>query len=325
MTLNELVQDFARRTNFNTAPTHEIRELAEAFLNETLHELVSEPGISAWIARHEPDLTFASVAGQWAYGLKGSGGRIEGIRDRTNLITLDMMSEDEWRSRQSDPSIFTGTPTYWIPYGTVAVAVQPSNASRVFLKSTSASDTQTAFLEGVRDGGYPQRAQVTLTGVTAIDINTATTDWVEVTKVYLSTPAIGTVTVLEDSGSGTELARIPIGESQTSYQGVILYPTPASAITYYVDSERDLPVMIHATDVPPLPLRFHRMLVHGALMQEYEKRDEQRFTRAEKAYTKALSDLRYYVTCPPDFLPVSGGGAPMGRSRLGGFYPADNI
>lgn len=323
MTLNEMVQDFARRTNFNTAPTHEIRERAEAFLNETLQEIVSEPGISAWIARHEPNLTFASVANQWAYGVIGTG-RIEGIRDRTTLITLEMMGEDEWRRIQPDPSTFTGTPSHWVPYGTVAVAVQPSNASRVFFKSTSASDTQTAFLEGVRTGGYPQRAQVTLTGVTAVDVNTATTDWIEITKVYLSTPAIGTVTVLEDSGSGTELARIPIGESSTAYQGVILYPTPASAITYYVDAERDVARMIHATDVPVLPLRFHRVLVDGALWREYEKRGDEREPTALKRYRKGLSDLRYFVTCPPDFLPISGGSR-IERSRLGPYYPADHI
>lgn len=324
MTFNELVQDFSRRTNFNTAPTQEIRDRAEAFLNETLQELAAEPGISAWMARHEPDLTFASVANRWAYGLVGSSGRLEGIRDRTNQRTLDVMGEDDWRRICPDPTVFTGTPTHWIPFGTVAVALQPSNASRVFFLSTSASDTQIAYLEGIRTGGYPQRAQVTLTGITAIDINTATTDWIEITKVYVSSPAIGTITVLEDSGTGTELARIPIGATETAYQGVVLYPTPASAITYYVDSERDLPVMIHQADVPPLPLRFHRILVSGALMKEYEKRDEDRYAIAKSAYTKTLHDLRYFVTCPPDFLPVAGG-TRVERSRLGAFYPGDSI
>src|SRR5678816_1587474 len=119
MTFNELVQDFCRRTNFNTAPTHEVRERAQAFLNETLQEIVSEPGIAAWIARHEPDQTFVSVANQWAYGVPATGGRIEGIRDRTTQVTLDMMGLDEWRAICSDPTVFTGTPGYWIPYGTV--------------------------------------------------------------------------------------------------------------------------------------------------------------------------------------------------------------
>lgn len=325
MTFNELVQDFCRRTNFNSAPTNEIRERAESFLNDTLQEIVSEPGVSAWIARHEPDLTFASVANQWAYGLKGSAGRISGIRDRTTQVTLDQMSLEEWRAVCPDPTVFTGTPGYWIPYGTVAVALQPSNASHIFFKSTSASDTQTAFLEGIRTGGYPYRGQVTLTGVTGVDIDTNISDFVEVTKVYLSSPAIGAVTVLEDSGSGTELARIPVGQTTTFYQGVILYPTPAAAITYYVDSERDLPRMIHQADIPPLPVSFHRVLVDGALWREYEKRSDEREATALRRYQKGLSDLRYYVTCPPDFLPVAGRASSRERSRLGGFYPADSI
>jgi hypothetical protein len=323
MTFNQLVQDFCRRTNFNTAPTHEIRERAEAFLNETLQEMVSEPGVSQWIARHEPDLTFASVANQWAYGLKGSAGRIVGVRDRTTQITLEMMSEDDWRRHAPNPTIFLGLPSFWVPYGTVAVAVQPSAADSIFFKSTSASDVQTAFIEGVRTGGYPWRAQITLTGVTGVNADSTTTDVVEITKVYLSSPAAGTVTVLQTSGSGTELARIPIGETQTFYQGVILYPTPQSAITYYVDSERELSRMIHATDIPVLPPQFHRVLVDGALWREYEKRSDEREPQALNRYKKGLSNLRYFVTCPPDFLPSHRGRTE--RSRLGGYYPADSI
>ena len=323
MNLNELVQDFCRRTNFNTAPSNEIRERAQAFLNETLQEIASEPGISTWIARHEPDLTFTSVANQWAYGVISTG-RIEGIRERTTQQTIEMMSMDEWRALQPDPTVFTGTPSNWVPYGTVAVAVQPSNASQVFIKSTSASDTGTAYLEGVRTGGYPTRLSVAMQGTTGVSFNTSITDIVEVTKVYLAVAAVGTVTILEDSGSGTELARIPIGETSTSYQGVILYPTPQAAITYYVTADRDLPTMIHQYDVPPLPARFHRVLVDGALWREYEKRGDERETVALRRYQHGVSQLRYFVTCPPDFLPVAGGSS-TAHSRLGGFYPADTI
>lgn len=324
MTLNELIKDFCRKVNFNTAPSNEVRDRAESFLNETLQEVISEPGIAQWITRHEPNLTFASVANQWAYGVISSG-RIESVRDRTTNFTLDEMSIEEWRLICSDPTLQTGTPSHWISYGTVAVAVQPSDASRIFAVSTSASDVQKLYVEGLRTGGYPQRVSVTLTGVTAIDINTATTDWVEITKVYLASAAIGTVTIVEDSGSGTVLATIPIGEKQTAYQGLILYPTPAGAITYYVDSERDLPTMVHQSDVPPIPARFHRsVLLNGALMKEYEKRDEARYETAKRGYAKGMSNFRYFVSCPSDFLPVMGGQT-RERSRLGGSYPADNI
>ena len=322
MTKNELTQLWCDRLNYNNAPTYEVLQRCDRFLNDTLQELISEPGIGAWVSRHNPNLTFASVANQYVYGLLGSSGRIEGIQDRTNDVTLTMRSPEWWRRVCPDPTAYTGTPGEWIPLGTIGVAVQPSDASRLFVDSTSASDTQKATIEGIRTGGYPQTATVTLTGVTAIDINTATTDWVEVKKFYVNQPAVGTITLHEDASGGTELARIPIGETSTSYQGIALHPTPASAVTYYVDSEADAPFMVHGKDTPPLPARFHRVLVDGALWREYEKREDARERDARVRYERGVSQLRYFVTCPPDFLPSRNGPA-VGRSRLGAWLPAD--
>jgi hypothetical protein len=313
MTKTELVQDLARRLNYNTAPTHEVLERLSAFLNESLQEIISEPGIGAWITRHEPLSTFASVASRSVYGLLGHSGRIDGIVDRTNDLTLTMGSVEWWRRVSPDPSAYTGTPSAWIPLGTIAVALQPSDASRIFIDSTSASDTQKCFIEGIRTGGYPHTASITLTGTTAIDVDTAITDWIEITKIYLNSPAIGTITVHEDASGGTELARIPIGARHTEYQGIALHPTPASVITYYVDSERPLPQMVHGSDVPPIPARFHRVLVDGALWREYA---------ARARYERGISQLRYFVTCPPDFLP-SRHARTTEHSRLGAYYPND--
>ena len=323
MTKTEMVQMFCLRMNYPPAPDYDVLQRIEQFFNDTLQELVSEPGIGAWVSRHQPNLTFASVANQAVYGLVGSGGRIDAIQDRTNDFTLMPRSIDWWRRVCPDPSAYTGTPSDWIPLGTIAVAVQPSDASRLFVDSTSASDVQKATIEGVRTGGYPQTATVTLTGVTAIDINTATTDWVEVTKFYVNQPAVGTITLHEDASGGTELARIPIGETASLYQGVALHPTPASAITYYVESERDLPYMQHAKDSPPIPARFHRVIVDGALWREYEKREDVRALSARRTYERGVSHLRYFVTCPTDFLPSREGR--VERSRLGPYYPSDTF
>ncbi len=219
--------------------------------------------------------------------------------------------------------MWTGTPDSWVPLGFIAVSKQPSDASRVFVKSTSASDVQTAFIEGIRTGGYPYTTSVTVAGVTGVDVNTAFTDWIEITKFYLSSPAVGTVTLLEDSGSGTELARIPIGGTFSRYQGLALHPTPAAAITYYVDSERPLPRMVNGSDEPPFPERFHRILIDGVLRREYEKKDKAEYARAEQRFERGVAQLRYFLTCPPDFLPSRG--RDMERSRLGSYYPADTI
>jgi hypothetical protein len=323
MTKNALLQDLARRLNYNTALSDDISARLGAFLDETLQELISEPGIGAYISRHEPAITFASVASQAVYGLPETVSRIDGITDRTTRIALRMMSPEWYRMVTPDPTSWTGTPDAWVPLGFMAVAKQPSDASRVFVDSTSASDVQTAYLEGIRTGGYPFTTSVTLTGTTAIDINTAFTDWIEVTKFYLSAPAVGTVTLHEDANGGTELARIPIGGQHSRYQAIALHPTPASAITYYVDSERPLPRMIHGHDEPPLPERFHRVLTEGALWREYEKKDDNRSGAAYQRYQHAVSQMRYFMTCPPDFLPSRT--RDVERSRLGSYYPADRI
>lgn len=321
MTATELLQDWARRCNYNTAPTHEVKERGMAFLNETLQEIISEPGIGAYVSRHEPVLSFASVASRAVYGLPGTSGRIDGITDRTNDFTLGARTPEWWRRVCPDPTAYTGTPSEWISLGTIAVALQPSDASSIFFDSTSASDVQKAYLEGIRTGGYPYKASVTLTGTTAVDVDTAITDWIEITKIYLSSPAVGTITIVEDASGGTELARIPIGAQHTEYQGIALHPTPASAVTYYVDTERGLPDMVNGQDVPPLPARFHRVLVDGALWREYEKRDDIRAADAKRRYDRGVSQLRYFVTCPPDFLPSRT--QRTERSRLGANYPAD--
>lgn len=323
MTLSDMLADCYRKTNHPASPASAVTTRFTALLNEGLQELISLPGLGAWVAQHQPALTVASVASTPILALPPGISRVESIRDTTNDRTLVMRSREWYHAMQPDPTTETGTPEVWVPYGYQAVAKQPSNASEIFVDSTSASDTNTAYIEGIRTGGYPKSLSVTMTGVTAVSLGTAYTDFLQITKFYLSAAAVGTVTLHEDASGGTELARIPIGQTFARYQAVALWPTPASALTYTVDGERDLPLLINGTDEPLIPSRFHRLSVEYALWKEFEKLDDTRAGNAERRWLKGVSDFRYFATCPPDYLPVSGERLNLGRSRLGAYYQAD--
>ena len=317
MTLNAMLLDLYRRLGYATSPDSGVTTRLTDFLNEGVEAVMSEPGLGIWIAQHEPRLTFASVANQAAYAIQTD--RLESVTERDNDRRLPMRSLDWYRSALPDPTAITGTPEAWVPLGQAAVAVQPSDASEIFVDSTSASDTGTAYIEGYRTGGYFRTLSVTMTGTTAVSLSAAITDLVEITKFYISAAAVGTVTLHEDASGGTELARIPIGATFARYQRIALFPTPASAITYYVDSDRDLPAMSNSTDEPPWPARFHRILVDYALWKEWEKKDDTRAQTAALTYRRALAQLRYHLTCPPDFLP-SRTGQVVERSRFGAWF-----
>lgn len=323
MTLSGYLAELYRRLNHPASPASATTTRLTALLNEGLQELISQPGLGSWLAQHQPALTFDSVASTPIYALPPGVSRVEGIRETTNDRTLAMRSREWYHAQQPDPTNETGTPEVWVPYGFQAVAKQPSNASEVFVDSTSAADTNTAYIEGIRTGGYPRTLSVVMTGTTAVSLGAAITDFVQITKFYLSAAAVGAVTLHEDASGGTELARIPIGETFSRYQAIALWPTPSSAITYTVDGERDLPDMSNNTDEPPFPRRFHRILTDYALWKEYEKLDDDRAPAAERRWKQGVSDLRYFVTCPPDYLPVAGERRNLGRSRLGAYYPAD--
>jgi hypothetical protein len=319
MNLSAIQADLYRRLGYASTPASEVSTRLTAFINQTHREVVSRPGLEDL---RDGTITIASVASQVLYGLPPAIAAIQGITDRTTMLKLNQVSMD-W-IRTADPGLVnTGTPDTYALSGMVGVAQQPSAAAEIFVKSTAAGDTtQTAFIEGIRTGGYFKALSVTLTGTTAASLGAAFADFIEITKFYLSATCVGTVTLTQTSGVGTELARIAIGQTFARYQGLQLWPTPASAITYYVRYTRTIPDLANASDEPLLPEDFHWLLVEGALVKEWTKKDD--LTRREAArrdFDRGVGDLRYRVTCQPDYMPARGG-RPIERSRFGGMYPA---
>lgn len=314
MTRTDLLTKLARRLNKNTTLDSATQNRLLDHLNNRHREILSWPGMQILRQRR---LTFASVANQSLYGLANVE-RVITIGETDNDRILMTRSFDEYRAVNPDPASTTGTPDYYVPLGYQQVALQPSNASEIFVKSSSAADTtQTCFVEGFITGGYPRTASVTLNGTTAVSLGATITTWIGIDKFYLSATPAGAVTLHEDSGVGTELARIGIGQTWQQYLGFHLDPTPSSAITYTVDALMNVTDFAQANDQPLLPQTFHDMLVYGGEMDEFVKTDDPRYQAAERNWVRRGGDLKLHVARLS-----TGMGMAEQRSSLGSWYPS---
>lgn len=320
MTLTELLADCYRRLDFPTSPSSVISTRMTAFLNEVQQELLSEPGMGSLL---NGSLTFSSVASTPQYSIPQAVARIHAIYETTNDNKLDGRSLDWYRTVYPDVATVTGTPDTFVDLGFTSIATQPSAATEIFVDSTAAGDTGTAYVEGYRTGGYFKSASVTMTGATGVSLSATTTDWIYITKFYLSTAAVGTVTLQTTAAGGTTLATIPIGQTTHRGRRIALAPTPASAITYTIDFDWDAQNMANGTDEPLLPLRFHRLLATGARMREYEKAaDMERYVVAKREFEEGKRKLKHFIYTNASAVPNLRGYGSRKASQLGPYFPS---
>lgn len=290
-------------------------------LNEVHRQLLRRHGYES--LRHAT-VTFASVASQQRYGLPAQGiARINWITETTNDRKLQYRTPEWFDSVVPDPT--EGTPWAWIPRGMIEVHTQPSDASEVFVKSTAAGDTtQTAYVEGIITGGYYRTASVQLTGATAVSLSASITNFIQITKFYLSAVGAGIVTLHEDSGSGTELSRIAIGDVYGKFHQFQLFHTPSAVVTYYADVLRSIPDMVNDTDEPLIPEDFHDLMIDKAERKELRKQDDpNRMRLLDADILKGERELDTFVINHPDWKPRWDDGMGTGLSRLGAYFPAD--
>jgi hypothetical protein len=318
MTFADILTDIYSRTNKPASPDAETIARIKRFVNQKHRSLLTMPGIDQF---RDSTSTFTNTSAVARVALPQALTRIKAVVDTSNNRRLGEKSLD-WL-RTVDPQQTSGTPTTYVPKGYEAVAAQPENASQIWVKSSSASDTGTAYIQGIRTGGILGSSSVTMTGTTAAQLGSFT-DWIEITKFYVSTAAVGSITLHEDSGSGTELAQITIGRTRPYYFVVLLWPTPASAITYTFDFTREILDLVNDTDEPYLPTDYHDLLSIGGRMDEYEKMDDSRFSAAKAEWKDKFASLQYFIhgRASERLIPRSMSGR-VGVSDLGGYYPAD--
>lgn len=329
MTRADILAQAYTELNYGSTPPTAVSTRFGYWLNEGLRKVLGTPGLTG-LRTSDSQFALTAVASQARYVVPESVERIRSIQNRTNDYTLALMTLEQYRRIEPDPTAMTGTPTHYVPIGRVAVSVQPSNASALFVDSTAAGDTGTAYVEGIVTGGYQRTASVTMTGVTAVNISTTISTWIEVTDFYISTAAVGTVTLVEDASGGTELAQITIGQTRPRYFGFYLWPTPAAADSYVIEYDRRVVELTNAGDEPPWGENYHYVLVDYLRMREYEKTagdsnaNLARYQRAKSTFEEGLQALKQFIWNPPDYRPAIGGSRAIRRSRFGAWYPSDS-
>ena len=326
MTRNEAEQAVYRYLNKATAsPDSTTQTRVRGFLADTIREVLSTSGFERL---RFATLTFDSVAAQDTYGLPVAFAKIARVVNRTNQRHLVERDLSWLRDVNPSPTITSGTPEAYILKGWQASQLQPSNASELFAKSSSGSDTtQKVYLEGYVTGGLPRISSssgVTLTGTTAVSLGSTITTWEAITKFYSDAVGAGIISLHEDSGSGTTLAQIAIGKTSSLYASIALWPTPSGVVTYHVDGLRTITDLAQSADPVPWPEDFHQLAVYGACYRECARLQDDRIATFKPLYDAELRRLKGWVwhdassRLVPRWVPTGGG-----VSNLGGWFPAD--
>lgn len=313
MNLTNILADSYRRLGFGTSPASDVATRLTAFANLEIREILSDPILSKLRRR---TVSFATVGDLATAVLPQAATRVYSIVDRTNQRELDEVGQAWIREQDPGRSFTSGTPEAFatIDY-TSPVARQPADSSQLLVKSSSASDTsQVAYIEFINSDGYIQTANATLTGTTALNLGAA--DVVTVLDFYLSAVPVGEVTLHEDTGSGTELAKIGIGRTRARYTMLEIYPTPSAAVTLHADVDVEISDLVNGTDEPTIPDEFCEVIIHGIRKREYQKREKRDLAKdanADRVPWMSKLHLHMHRKATSE---QSGR-----RSQLGGYYP----
>lgn len=313
MILTDILAESYRRLGFAASPAAVDTTRLTGFANAEVKEVLSDPILSKLRRRTLPFSTIQDVA---TCTLPQAVTAIHSIVDRTNQRELD--ERDQAWIREQDPgrSFSSGTPEAFavIDYAS-AIARQPSDSSQLLIKSSSASDVQVAYIEIINADGYIQTANVTLTGVTALNIGPA--DSVSILDLYLASTAVGEVTLHEDTGSGTELAKIGIGKTRARYIMLEIFPTPSAVVTLHVDADVTITDLVNGTDESSIPDEFNEVIIYGVMQREFDKREKSDLAnKHERSKGKWVSRLHFHM-----HRKASGDRETPHRSQLGPFYP----
>lgn len=321
MNLGEISVKLYDRLGYGTSPDSPVVRRLRGYVNDTHRTILSKRPYSKL---RRAILTCSSVSGSPSMTLPQALIGIAVIADRTNRRNLDLITLQDLRWRDPGQAM-TGPPdAYMVLNFSAPVATDPSAASTLWAISDAAGDGTgiSVNVEGVTTGGYYKKASTAMGGVVAVQLDATVTDWLHITKFYLSGGATGNVTLRQGSGVGAELARIPAGHTYARYTQIHLSPVPPASLTYYVDGEVHLEDMIGPKDEPLLPEDYHDILIAGALVKEYTKRTKPaQVAKEESVYKDRMSDLTAFVKRGQGVARGGQRGSSSGFSQLGPMFP----
>lgn len=316
MVLGQLELGLYDRLGYNSTPDSAVTRRVRAALNQAQRKIM---GMKPFARLRRAVLTCTSVANTPFMVLPQAAVSIAVVADRTNKYPLDEITLQELRFRDPGLASSSANPNaYAIINYSAAVARDPAAQNSLWAVSDSAADGSgvSVSIEGTA-GGYYRRANLTLNGLTAVNLASSISTWEHVTKFYMSAVASGNVTLLEGSGVGTELARIVPGHSNGKYTQLHLSPTPSAAVTYYCDCELHVEDMININDEPMIPEDFHWLLPCEVMKVEFKKREKLALWKIEQAeWMQGLADLKAFVAKRGG---IARGGSRDSRSRVSQF------
>lgn len=315
MNLAEIQQEIYDRMGYASSPDADVVRRMLANINDTQKKVLSLRGMGKL---RQALLTATSIANNPFMALPQAAVSLRAVTDRATQKPLSEVFIRDLRMMDPGLTRVTSFPDAYAIYNmSSGVALQPSAACQPFVVSTSASDVGTAYIEGITTGGYPRSVSVAVNGTTPAGF--APTDFIEIVKFYMSTVAVGVVTLTQGSG-GTELSRISVARQSARYTLLHLFGTPSTSSTYYCDVDRYIFPMANAGDEPFIPDDFHDIYAIGARKIEYEKRkDWSAYSAMDREWKDRVGDLRAWVrrnNTRPDGVPRAG------WSQLGPYFPA---
>jgi hypothetical protein len=323
--VGEILTELYRDLEYEDVPPASITTRLKGYVQRAYVQILREPDLSQLRDTLAP-LVFTSVLNQSIYGLPSQISRVVAITDRVNNRLLTPISLVELRL--NDPGLTaTGTPWAWVPIGYGPAQTVPASTG-IWVASTSAADaaTVTAQVNGVRANGLPTGDLVAaLNGVTRVPVGTVT-DLVDVQGISVTSaaPTAGTITFSDAAVAGNVIAQIAPGRTAPRYFRVQLYPIPDAGQPYSVDGQMHVPDLDDAEDVPLLPPDFHSLLVTGALIHEYKRKDDQaRIVTLLPDWQVGIARLKHAISATATDIPVKGQPVAQRFSRFGAWTPSD--
>lgn len=274
-------------------------------------------------------LTFSSIASTPFAVLPQAAIDVLSVADRTRNWLLTPISTDNIRF--DDPGLtMGGYPYAFAKYNLqAAVTRQPSTASQLWAKSSAAGDggTKTLYVESVRSDGSLGVDSVALNGTTAVQVGTLATHttvskvWIALTTGGGATTAVGTISLHEGSGTGTQLSSIFPGRGAARFSLLHFYPTPSSADTYTADCKLLVTPLANGGDEPLIPIDYRFVLAHYAIMAGCQGRENSAtYQMARAEYRDVAGELILFASklSEPQTLHT---GIPR-YSQLGAYFPA---
>jgi hypothetical protein len=317
MTLNEIELDIYRRLDYADSPPTSVKNRIDGFINQRHRQLLASDRLRTL---RSATTTITTTANIGSYGIPYGCARIQRVMDQANQYKLDARTPEWLRDAQPMPSAITGTPSTWVPMGYCPVAQRPFTAPALWVYSTAA-ETGPLDLTYILIGGTQIITQVSsLTANVPVQVTGAVnvTDIIEFTTRTL---AAGTITMADASSGGNIISQIAKGTSTARYYRIALYPVPSAPLTYLVDYEHEIPVLVNPLDEPLLPIDFHDLIALWARLDEYEFKSDDRWQATKTLVEDRTRELRAWVE-NHDIYRRSAIPSASSRSRLGPWFPA---